>query len=330
MARLIRPDDFYRLAGVLQNAGIAAIADKIFRPRRKKIQSAWEHVESDRSSWWDLEEVVRRWNRLITGDPALDYQPYVARKYLLGVRGLKAVSIGCGTGSKEVKWAATKKFSTIDGYDISPSRIQCARELRAESKWKDRLDFQIGDVHTLQFAPASFDVVIFDNSLHHCSPLGPVVHRVHRWLKEDGLLVLNEYVGPDRFQWTDEQTEITNSLLRLLPERFRMMKDGRLKTRMTRFGSLAIRMNDPSEAAESSSMLRLVQEWFKISELKPYGGTILANLLKDIAHNFRSGEAGARDWLPILFEIEDRLMNEKVIPSDYVFAVLKKLEANRE
>ena len=106
-----------------------------------------------------------------------------------------------------------------------------------------------------------------------------------------------------------------------------MTKNGRIKNRMTRFGSLAIRLNDPSEAAESSSILRCAQACFELSELKPYGGTILANLLKDIAHNFRDGAAGARDWLSILFEIEDRLMAEEVIPSDQVFAVLKKQEA---
>ena len=328
MARLVRPDDISRFAEVLWNVGPAALAGRIFRGRNKKVLSAWEHVGSQRSSWWDLDAVIQRWNRLMTGDPAVGYQQYVARKYLSRGRGFRAVSIGCGTGNKEVGWASTGKFGTIDAYDLSPSRIQYARELAAKSKWKNKLNFQTGDVRALQLAPATYDVVVFDHSLHHCSPLGPVVQKVHRWLKEDGILVLNEYVGPDRFQWTDTQTEITNSLLHLLPERLRVTRNGRLKNRMTRFGELAMRLNDPSEAAESSSILRSVMTCFTASELNPYGGTILANLLKDIAHNFQEGVEGATDWLLLLFEIEDRLMAEEVIPSDYIFAVLKKKDAS--
>jgi SAM-dependent methyltransferase len=324
MARLVRLDDVRRLAEMVRETGVGKIAGRILRSKRGVVQSAWDHVESTRSSWWELDEVVRRWNRLITGSPTVDYQTYVTRKYLSRRRGLRGLSIGCGTGTKEIRWAATRKFSSIDAYDLSPSRIRYAKELGAKSRWSERLSFQVGDVHRLHLPAASYDVVIFDNALHHCSPLAPVIRNVHGWLKEHGLLVLNEYVGPDRFQWTDEQVELTNALLRLMPERLRMMKDGTRKNRMARYGSLAVRINDPSEAAESSSMMNLAQEYFAIRELKPYGGAILANLLKDIAHNFQGGDAEAREWLSMLFGFEDRLMREERIRSDYVFAVLTK------
>jgi ubiquinone/menaquinone biosynthesis C-methylase UbiE len=328
MATLIRPDDVRRLAEMVRETGIGRIAGRILRSKRRAVQSAWDHVESTRSSWWEVDEVVRRWNRLITGTPTVDYQTYVARKYLSRGRGLRGLSIGCGTGAKEIRWAATNKFSTIDAYDLSSSRIRYARESAATTKWGERLSFQVGDVHRLQLVPASYDVVIFDNALHHCSPLTPVIRKVHGWLKEHGILVLNEYVGPDRFQWTDEQVEVTNALLRLLPERLRTMKDGTRKNRMARYGSLAVRINDPSEAAESSSMMNLVQEYFAISELKPYGGAILANLLKDIAHNFEAADVEAKEWLLILFDFEDRLMKAERIRSDYCFAVMRKSKAD--
>lgn len=321
---LIRADDVRGLAELFREGEIKRIADRLHLSSRQRILSAWEHVDSDRSNWWDLKEVTQRWNRLITGNPSLDYQTYVTKKYFSNSRKLKAASIGCGTGAKEMMWAATGKYYAIEAYDISAPRIQRAVELAEKSKWKDKVNFSVGDAFQLELPPGSLDVVIFDNSLHHLSPLKPIVEKARNWLGDRGILVLNEYVGPDRFQWTDEQVEITNAVLRILPPELRVMENGRIKERMERHGSLAMRLNDPSEAAESSTLLKEVERYFRIVELKMYGGTILANLFKGIAHNFQGNNAETRKWVALAFTIEDRLLEIQTIPSDYVFAVLKK------
>ncbi len=325
MARLIRLDDFRRLAELVREAGGLKVAERLFRTSSGNVEDAWKHTVSSRSNWWDLDEVVRRWNKLISGNPSIGYQKYVAEKYLGRKRGLRALSIGCGTGAKEILWADTRKFSVIDAYDLSLPRIEQARSSAAKSRLSQRLNFQVGDVHRLELPPASYDVVIFDNSLHHCSPLDTVLKNVSGWMKAGGILVFNEYVGPSRFQWTDLQVELTNALLLLLPERLRTMKDGTVKERMRRYGVVALRFSDPSEAAESHSIVELAEKYFRVCEQKPYGGTILANLLKDIAHNFQNGDSESKDWLSFLFGVEDRLMRGQIIPSDYVFGVSKKL-----
>ena len=324
MSRLIRPDDFFLFVEKARSIGLRSLLGKIVGTGRKRTEESWGHTSSARSNWWDLDEVTKRWNRLITGNANLAYQDYVGKKYLGGKRNLQAISVGCGTGQKEIQWAATKRFRTISGFDISGPRIAFAREQARKSTWNDSLRFSIGDVFHLDLPASSFDVAIFDNSLHHCSPLGPVLDRTAEWLKEDGILVVNEYVGPDRFQWTDEQVVITDTLLQLLPVHLRTRPDGTVKSRMLRPGTLAVRINDPSEAAESNSILSALESRFDVLELRPYGGTVLANLLKDIAHNFEDDGDDARAWLKILFDVEDRLMNEKRISSDYYFGVYRK------
>jgi ubiquinone/menaquinone biosynthesis C-methylase UbiE len=324
MSRLIRHDDFFLFLEKARSVGLRKLLGRILGTGRKKVEESWEHITSERSNWWDLEGVAKRWNRLISGDAEVTYQDYVAKKYLHRRKGLRAVSIGCGTGGKEIIWAETKRFRSIQGFDISRPRIEFARELVRKSTFNNQLRFEVGNVHDLDLQPASFDVVIFDNSLHHCSPLAQVIERVDRWLTEDGILIANEYVGPSRFQWTDDQVTITNALLQMLPAHLRRRKDGRRKERMSRPGSLAVRINDPSEAAESHLILSLLEQRFETLELRPYGGTILANLLKDIAHNFMDDIQGARDWLNFVFDVEDRLIELKRIPSDYVFGVFRK------
>jgi ubiquinone/menaquinone biosynthesis C-methylase UbiE len=324
MSRLIRQDDFFLFLEKARAIGLRRLVGRIFGTDRQRVTGSWSHISSDRPNWWDLDDVIRRWNTLITGKAELAYQDYVAHKYFHRRKGLRAISIGCGTGRKEIAWAETKKFRSISGYDVSEPRIEIAQELARQSKWADQLSFNVGDVFELDFDPGSFDVAIFDNSLHHCSPLAQAVDRADSWLNDDGILVMNEYVGPSRFQWTDDQVVITNALLQLLPERLRKRKDGRLKDRMLRPGVLAVRLNDPSEAAESKSILSVLERKFEVLELKPYGGTILANLLKDVAHNFSDNNEETREWLKFLFNAEDRLIELKRIPSDYVFGVFRK------
>ncbi len=324
MSRLISPDDVALIVEKTRSIGMRRVLKRILGTDGARTEDQWSQISSKRSNWWDLDAVTKRWNWLITGSPDLDYQDYVTKKYFHRRKGLKAISIGCGTGRKEIRWAETGKFKSIHGYDISESRIDHARELARKSKWHARLDFNVGNVYALDLARQSFDLVIFDNSLHHCSPLTQAVERAKQWLTNDGILVLNEYVGPNRFQWSDGQVAMTNALLQLLPARLRKKNDGKVKDRMLRPGALAIRMNDPSEAAESNSILDVVERHFEVLELKPYGGTILANLLKDIAHNFLNGDRESREWLAFLFNAEDRLIASKEISSDYVFGVYRK------
>ena len=324
MSRLISLDDFALILEKTRAIGVRRLLRRILGTDRERTEDQWSQVSSDRSNWWDLVEVTRRWNRLITGKADLTFQHYVAGKYFRRKRGLRAISIGCGTGRKEIQWAETGKFKSIEGYDVSDSRIGFARELGRKSKWREHLSFKVGNLYELEFAPESYDIVIFDNSLHHCTPLGQAVDRAGKWLTAGGILVVNEYVGPNRFQWTDDQVAITNALLQILPARLRRTRDGRLKDRMLRPGWLVIRLNDPSEAAESESIPGVLEKQFETLEVKPYGGTILANLLKDIAHNFSGDDRESQDWLGFLFDAEDRLIESKRVSSDYIFGVYRK------
>jgi SAM-dependent methyltransferase len=107
---------------------------------------------------------------------------------------------------------------TLQGWDLSASRIATARDQAARHGLADRLDFQVGDVYATPMDPGAFDVIIADNSLHHFTPLEPLLRRIHDALAPDGIFYLNEYVGPSRFQWTDRQMRAVNDLLARLPD----------------------------------------------------------------------------------------------------------------
>ena len=82
-------------------------------------------------------------------------------------------------------------------------------------------------------------------------------------------------------------------------------------------------LSDPSEAVQSSKINGLLQKHFKPLEIKPYGGSILHLLFRDIAHNFLGKDEETRETLEKLFQMEDAYM-EKTGQSDFTFGVFSK------
>jgi hypothetical protein len=87
-----------------------------------------------------------------------------------------------------------------------------------------------------------YDAVLTTGAMHHIENLDFCFGNIRRSLKAGGLLWLNDYVGPNRFQWSDTQMRLANELLAMVPSRWR------LRNRVTRFDAEGIRDLDPSEA----------------------------------------------------------------------------------
>ena len=144
-------------------------------------------------------------------------------------------------------------------------------------------------------------------------------------LKSGGYFIVNEYVGPSRFQWTDRQLAAINGTLALLPLSYRRRwSDGTIKSKVHRPSLLRMRFSDPSEAIESSAIRDALYKHFHVVEVSEYGGAILHMLLADIAMNFLSEDEKTRSLLSLCFQIEDTLMSIGDIRSDFIVAICRK------
>ncbi|MCK9408940.1 MAG: class I SAM-dependent methyltransferase [Bacteriovoracaceae bacterium] len=297
---------------------------KFFVGESRRIQLSWEHTENISSNWWDIPAMTERWNTLITGSPHISYQQYATDRYLNTSKKLIGISLGCGSGDKEIEWVNQCKNLTLTGIDLSESRIRQAIKNSVLQSVNDRLKFQTGNVNDLRLPVRSLDLVIADGALHHFHHLDSLLPKIHLWLKNDGIFIINEYVGPSRFQWTDEQLRVINGLLKTMPERFRLDSDGYRKTKVYRPGRLSMMISDPSEAVESERIEPLLKQYFTVSEVKPYGGMILQNLLKGIAHHFIEGDTEAFLLLQSWCVIEDEYLRNGELRSDFMFFVCSK------
>jgi SAM-dependent methyltransferase len=322
---LVNLHDFVVLAGKVRTGAGGNLLARFFRPARSRIEQSWRHTGSTTTHWWGIPGVQRRWNHLITGNPNIDPVGYVSKKYFRYTVNPKGISLGCGLGNRELKWIVANPGLTIDGYDLSTDRILHAQQLAEQEHLQERLKFSPANVFDLDIADGTYDIVFVEDALHHFSPLTKILGKIRALLKRDGYFVVNEFVGPSRFQWTDRQLDAVNGLLALLPERYRKMAGhGSYKKKVYRPGRLSMYLSDPSEAAESSSIPEMLHREFDVLETRYYGGTILHPLFKDIAHNFLESDRETEVVLGLCFHVEDLLLHHKEIQSDFVYCVCRR------
>jgi ubiquinone/menaquinone biosynthesis C-methylase UbiE len=302
-----------------------ALFSKLIKGKQKKIEIAWAHTSSPPKNWWDIPYVRQRWNRLISGDSQIDFYKYFSRKYLPNRESLNALSLGCGSGQSELLWADTGKFSNIDAYDLSEARIKHAITVAKQKGYENLINYRVNDVYKILMCENHYDVVSVNASLHHFWPLDEILMRVNSFLKPDGYFVVDEFVGPTRFQWTNRQLQIINNLLSILPDKYKLMwGNGVIKPKVFRPSRLRMYLGDPSEAIESSKIMPFLHQIFEVVEVKSYGGTILHLLFAGIAQNFLSNDTETQRWLDICFDVEDQLLANGDIQSDFIIAICKK------
>ena len=192
------------------------------------------------------------------------------------------------------------------------------------------LELSVANAFELDFGPESFDVIIGEDALHHLSPLDALFARFDRWLRPDGFLFVNEYVGPRRLQISSRQAEAANALLTLLPESLRTdWHSDEVKRRVDRPGRLRVYLKDPSEAVESDRIVPLLRERFDVIEEKPFGGSIAETVITGIAQNFREGDRRAEQALSLMFLAEELLLEAGEITTVRSAVVCRKRGLDR-
>jgi len=323
--------DILRIFEKIKEGQLRPVLKKITGKKRERIVEAWQHTQSPPVDWVNIPAVKERLNLLVSGNPGINHRTYIMQTYLNRHKNLSALSLGCGAGQNEIAWAETGIFKRIDAFDLSPNRIQQATKTAKEKRCDHIARFSVGDAQKKDIGESEYDLVLFEGALHHFSPVEEILRKVNRSLKPGGHIVVYDFVGPSRFQWTRRQVEIANSLLTILPVRYKKKWPGNnhYKKRVRCPGRLFMTLSDPSEAADSANILPGLGQIFDIIEIKEIGGTILHLLFSAIAHNFREEDPETRQWLKLCFDVEDILLKTKEIGSDFVLVIGKAKHNDR-
>ena len=315
--------DFFDVWRVGWKKACEKVGSRLAKTGAEIVAEKWSTSNSEPSHWWDIPEVAVRWNELISGDPTVDHCKFISDKYLSDRCLLNGLSLGCGDGTRELRWMETGKFAHLDAFDLSESQIQKAIEAALSHGYGNSMSFSVGDAFNIGAPDRHYDVVIVEHSLHHFSPMRDILLEISRMMKPNGFFIINEFVGPTRFQWSDRQLEATNGILSILPRKYKKLTSGEIKTEEIRTSRLRMQLRDPSEAVESAMILPLIREIFEEIEVREYGGTVLQLLFDRIAQNFLGEDPETKRWLKICFGIEDSLLASNELSSDFVVAICR-------
>ncbi|MGD0113425.1 MAG: class I SAM-dependent methyltransferase [Armatimonadota bacterium] len=251
----------------------------------------------------------------------LDWYSFLRQECAPLPRG-RCLSLCCGDGSVERDLVRSGICQMCEGVDISSAAIDaCRREAAAAGLAS--LAYRVEDVETIELPAASYDLVIAWMALHHIHDLPRLFGQVQRALRSGGLFVMNEYVGPDRFQLPSAQVALINEWIGRLPGRLRIASDGTTRTGWTRPSAEYVAGIDPSESVSSHQILPAVERTFVTVDRIDYGGGLLQWVLHDIAQNFDPGNAEDMIWLRRLRDAERDLTARGVLASDFCLMIAR-------
>ena len=322
---LINYHDITRLIWGVRHGYFPKIISRLTKGKSARVKNAWKDSTKRPSSWWIIPEVSKYYNYLISGDHNIDYYNYIANKYLSTQKGLQGLSLGCGSGHRELKWSSLCDFKKIQAYDLSEARINLAKRLAQEKGSGGIIDYHAADINKIDFQEDYYDVIFMEQSLHHISPLKNMLKKINKSLTSNGYFILNEYVGPSRFQWTERQLRAANGIRSFLPQKYKKhIVDGSTNKSIIRPSRLSMILKDPSEAIESEKIIPLIKDIFDIVEIRPYNGAITHLLFDGIAHNFLSRDEETLGYIQLCLQIENLLTKNNDIQSDFAVAVCQK------
>ena len=260
-----------------------------------QIGAHWDsRVREQRPTrWMNHEWVVRTVNRLV-GEVDSDRwgEGLVARlqrRYAGSLPFKRGISVACGNGLIELNLVRRGIVERFECFDFAEQRIAVGRAKAEKAGLGDRIGYHASDAFAEVPGSGEFDFVHWRNALHHMPDTRAALAWSARCLAPGGVLYLDDYVGPSRFQYTDAQMAVFNDVLAALPQRLLARpapREGYFPPRLERPVEEDVIRVDPSEAADSENIMPALREIFPEADVVPVSGGLFQAGLHDVIGNF--------------------------------------------
>ncbi|MFZ5810993.1 MAG: methyltransferase domain-containing protein [Thermodesulfobacteriota bacterium] len=289
-----------RTAGPAAASGDAPSGHAGREARARNLRATAQHWSASRTAprtrWWMHPAILRHVNALVCGSPVEGPWAGLEQRMreLAGGNGFRrGLSVGCGSASKELHLLQEGLVGHFDLFEISQERAAAGEAEAGRLGVAERAVFHVRDAFGMELDDR-YDLVYWNNALHHMFDVRQALVWSRERLRPGGWLVMDDYVGATRFQWPDAHLDIASRVRRSLPER--LLRDpadpGRqCPQRVTRPTLHSMLAADPSEAADSDSILPALPQVFPGVRIIPTGGVVYNLALKDIIANFGDPDA---------------------------------------
>jgi ubiquinone/menaquinone biosynthesis C-methylase UbiE len=118
-------------------------------------------------------------------NPLVSLEQPVVRSIIDAIPPGRALDAACGTG-RHTEYLCMRGFDTI-GVDLTPEMLALAREKVPAAR------FATGDLGSLDFPDASFDLAVCALALDHCADLGRCLGELARVVRSGGTVIISVF-----------------------------------------------------------------------------------------------------------------------------------------
>jgi SAM-dependent methyltransferase len=237
----------------------------------------------------------------------------------------KILSIGSGDAKLEVALAeqmlaAGIRNFTILATELSEVRLERARRLVHENQLDDYFEFEVVDVN--EWHPEErFHGVMAQHTLHHIVELEKLFSFIDRHMYDEGAFVVVDMIGRNGHMRWPETLEYVEKIWSFLPDRYKYNHQfGQFMPEYVNWDC----SNKGFEGIRAQDILPLLCEYFRFTHFLAVGGIVEVFVDRGFGHNFDVENPADTNFIDIVAQLNDALLETGVIKPTIIFAVCRK------
>lgn len=176
------------------------------------------------------------------------------------------LAVGSGLAFAE-EWLAKNGYvEHIVAFESSSVAVDSARERIATLGLQDHIEMRCGDVLSAGLQKSEFDAVFVQAAIHHFYNIEEMFAFFHYVLKPDGLILYDEYIGPDHHMYEPEVMDLMDEVNECLAPSYRWDVLRQTTRDEVPRATLEYMLDmDPSEGVHSTQILPLTYKYFDVN-----------------------------------------------------------------
>lgn len=211
-------------------------------------------IDSKGSPEYFHPRIVAYRNSKICGDSMISWPELIKQRY--GRFGT-ACSLGSGTGWIEKALLELDLFDRLELFDLSePALTLSVQNLMGVGSRRCEVIGTQQDINFIELPRNRYDFILCHSALHHIINLEHVFDQITHALTGNGILVIDEFIGPSRWQWSPKIICLVNTLNQLIAA------GGQVHDRLRTLSVAGLKLYAPFEAIRSGELGELIRQTF--------------------------------------------------------------------
>lgn len=236
----------------------------------------------------------------------------------------RILSLGCGYCGTELEVA--RAFESLNRqYEIVAVDINRDLFARAENEVRGKgLNVRFGsvDLNFLQLEENAFDIIFAHASLHHLLNLEHVFSQIHRGLKSDGRLIIQDIIGKTQVLFWKENVDFARELVEKMPPKY---KKGIVDQANIILPYRETSLQKGMEGIRQEEIPEQVNRYFTAIKLFEYGSFMrLVCTNPELGKRFDPDNEEDREYLEYLFQLDLKQIDTKRLRPTEMLGVFEK------